>query len=111
MKDRVVLGLIDCPVCRTGGQELREATTKRAYMNCDQCDCQVFARSKFSDAKLRALVPPKPAPATTTTAKQDPPTDAKPAPKKQPATKQPAAPEPAVRPASAAAGAGFFRRG
>lgn len=79
--ERIIIGKITCPVCGTKDQELRQATTGRAYMNCDECDCQVFARSKFSDSKLRALVvaaAPTPAPAPPASPKKDPPS-AKPA--------------------------------
>lgn len=68
------IGRARCPICSTDRARLRVSAKSLAYINCDSCNAQVFARSDRSDEKLRSMhikeaapaVPeasPRPAPA------------------------------------------------
>lgn len=50
-----VLGAISCPVCGADAP-LKETKKKKAYITCDGCGCQIFARGVVSDASLRGRV-------------------------------------------------------
>lgn len=75
------IGLILCPCCEFPGAHVRETVKKRAYIVCDECSSQTFARGAVSDASIRrrmiasAATPPAPSPAPS------------PAPAKKPETK------------------------
>jgi hypothetical protein len=53
-----LIGKGTCPVC--GSEKARFTISKKqlACMTCNACNCQIFARSDFSDEKLRACVRP-----------------------------------------------------
>jgi hypothetical protein len=62
------IGLIVCPCCDFPGAHVRETVKRRAYIVCDECASQTFARGQVSDASIRrrmtaAAVQPDPAPA------------------------------------------------
>lgn len=58
------LGLCRCPVCDSRRASLRLSAKQLAYLVCDACNVQIFARSDRSDERLRAsLIPEAPAPA------------------------------------------------
>lgn len=43
------IGQCDCPVCKMSGAHVRKTTKGKAYILCDDCGCQIFARSVVSD--------------------------------------------------------------
>lgn len=96
MVENKILGKITCKFCQTGGQVLLESKKQKAYYVCDECDMQVFSRSKRSHNRLVELAtaapppaPPKPAPAPQPTKET---TDGKkPVPGKQPEPAKPRA--------------------
>lgn len=49
------IGRARCPICSTDRARLRVSGKSLAYICCDTCNVQVFARSDRSDEKLRAL--------------------------------------------------------
>lgn len=49
------IGRARCPICSTDRARLRVSSKSLAYITCDTCNAQVFARSDRSDEKLRAL--------------------------------------------------------
>lgn len=49
------IGHCRCPVCGHKRAALRFSGKKLAYVTCDSCNVQIFARSSNSDEKLRAL--------------------------------------------------------
>lgn len=76
------IGRCRCPVCDSTKARLRFSAKGLAYVNCDACNIQLFARSDNSDRLLRALHIPEAAPT--------PPVDPAPAdppPQKAPAKK------------------------
>jgi hypothetical protein len=82
------IGHCRCPVCANTKARLRVSSKQLAYVHCDACNSQIFARSDRGDAALRAMhikqAEPQAEPTTTTTAepvKPDAPAPA-PAPKK-----------------------------
>jgi hypothetical protein len=80
------IGLIVCPCCDFPGAHVRQTAKGRAYIVCDDCASQTFARGSVSDASIRrrmtpAAVQPDPAP-------DDPPAS-------KPAKRKTAAPAPA----------------
>lgn len=82
-----VIGRCRCPVCGSTRASLRVSAKQLAYVVCNGCNVQVFARSDASDEKLRALkVADEPA------AEPAPPVPAAPAPAPKPPT--PPAPPP-----------------
>ena len=91
------IGRCRCPVCDSDRARLRVNTKQLAYVVCDACNLQVFARSDRSDEKLRARhiaepATPDPAPAPTPAAL--------PAPAAAPAPAHAAAPTPQPAPAA-----------
>ena len=72
------IGRARCPVCKSTKARLRVNAKQLAYIVCDACNCQIFARSERSDEHLRqthvpdteqtAATAPAPAPARTTPA-------------------------------------------
>lgn len=63
------IGLIVCPCCDFPEAHVRETVKKKAYIVCDDCASQTFARGMVSDASIRrrmkpvaAAVQPDPAP-------------------------------------------------
>lgn len=50
-----ILGAISCPVCGADAP-LKETKKQKAYITCDGCGCQIFARGAVSDASLRGRV-------------------------------------------------------
>jgi len=90
------VGRCKCPVCASTRARLRVSAKQLAYVVCDACNAQVFARSDRSDAALRALHLPDAAPAPVEPASIPEPvrTEApapKPAPGRTDAPKPPAA--------------------
>jgi hypothetical protein len=88
-----IIGRCRCPVCQSDKASLRVSTRQLAYVLCNVCNLQAFARSDNSDSRLRALhladesaAAPAPAPEPVAT------------PTPKPAAK-PAAPVPAPAPA------------
>lgn len=67
----------NCPVCR-GDAALRETSKRKAYIVCENCGVQIFARGEISNRLLRemagvtsqpgAAVPPSTEPAKETPA-------------------------------------------
>jgi hypothetical protein len=62
------IGLARCPLPRCGSRKasLRLSTRGLAYLLCNACNCQIFARSERSDDGLRELqvmAAPEPEPA------------------------------------------------
>jgi hypothetical protein len=51
-----VIGRCHCPVCASTRASLRLSAKGLAYVLCNSCNVQVFARSGQSDEKLRALL-------------------------------------------------------
>lgn len=82
--EREVIGNLKCPVCGTGGAELKLASTKKAYLICDECDVQIFSRSKRSDELLRERATPI---VKTETKPSEQKTETRPAADQQPAAK------------------------
>lgn len=54
-----ILGAINCPVCGADAP-LKQTKKQKAYITCDGCGCQIFARGAVSDASLRGRVKAKP---------------------------------------------------
>lgn len=79
------IGLARCPACENRKASLRVSTKGLAYLVCNACNAQIFARSERSDEALRALLIAAPTP--------------EPAPAPEPTPPQPA-PEPAPTPAA-----------
>ena len=50
------IGRCRCPVCSSDRARLRVSAKQLAYITCDSCNLQAFARSDRSDEKLRALL-------------------------------------------------------
>ena len=55
------IGRCRCPACESTRARLRVSAKQLAYVTCDTCNVQVFARSDRSDALLRALLVVEPA--------------------------------------------------
>ena len=51
-----VIGRCSCPVCGSDKASLRLSAKQLAYVHCNTCHFQGFARSDHSDGKLRALL-------------------------------------------------------
>lgn len=49
------IGRCTCPVCKSGRASLRVSAKQLAYITCNTCNFQGFARSDRSDELLRAL--------------------------------------------------------
>jgi hypothetical protein len=88
---RDVLGPCTCPVCESERASARLSSKGLAYVVCDGCNAQVFARSGKSDEKLRARIKAAPAPT------QQPEPENNPAPAAPPAPIAPA-PAPGAKP-------------
>lgn len=79
------IGRCRCPVCSSTRAHLRFSGKQLAYITCNACNVQVFARGERSDAAMRAMhVPdepeaPAPAPALPAPAAQRPALQAPPA--------------------------------
>lgn len=90
------IGRCSCPVCKSTRARLRVSTKQLAYVTCDTCNAQVFARSDRSDEALRALhINDEQAPAQETAkqpAKQPEPVQQDKAPAATPVPAQAAAP-------------------
>lgn len=56
------IGQCDCPVCDKSGAHVRKTTKGKAYILCDDCGCQIFARSVVSDAIMLGWVGQVPTP-------------------------------------------------
>lgn len=84
---RDVLGQCSCPVCSSDRASARLSAKGLAYVVCDACNSQVFARSGKSDQLLRDRIKAQSKPA-------DPAPNPVPAADPTPAP-QPAPPEPA----------------
>lgn len=106
MADRNDIGHCRCPLCGSTSARLSVSAKQLAYVTCNGCQAQIFARSDRSDAILRAthvtqadpLPAPAPAPTPATTPKPAP--AVKPAPAPQP--------EPPAPPPKAGMGWGIF---
>lgn len=96
-----VIGRCKCPVCSSTRASLRVSAKQLAYVVCNACNAQVFARSDTSDEKLRALLVSDPAPG--------PAPAPEPAPAPTPAPTPAPAPAPAPVPEPARTGWGFLR--
>lgn len=104
------IGACKCPVCSSKSARLRVSAKSLAYVTCNTCNSQVFARSDRSDEALRALHIPDAAPAPAA-----PPTPAPaPVPVVTPVTPAPAKPaapapiQPTKQPAPSGLGWGFL---
>jgi hypothetical protein len=89
--ERVAIGVARCPCCDSRRAALRLSSRQLAYLVCNTCNVQLFARSERSDLLLRALQIPTvhdPAPAPE-------PTPPQPAPEPAPAPAAPPARAPA----------------
>lgn len=55
-----VLGRCTCPLCKSEfSQEVRESEkSRKPYLNCDECGCQIFARQPASVKILHSLAAP-----------------------------------------------------
>lgn len=53
---RADIGEINCPICGMSGAHVRETERGRAYIVCDECVVQIFARGAESDKKIRAAM-------------------------------------------------------
>jgi len=51
-----VIGRCHCPVCKSVKGSLRLSAKGLTYVHCNTCHVQVFARSSYSDEKLRELL-------------------------------------------------------
>jgi hypothetical protein len=60
---RKVLGTCTCPNCGYDKAQVREDSRGFAYIKCDECDYQGFARSRRGDEKMRAKLAPASSPA------------------------------------------------
>lgn len=58
-----VLGLAACPVCHSPRSTVRLSSQELAYLVCQGCNIQIFARSGRGDELLRKLITAAPAPA------------------------------------------------
>lgn len=56
------IGRCKCPVCQSDRAHLRVSSKGLAYVVCNSCQAQVFARSDRSDELLRAMHRPEPDP-------------------------------------------------
>lgn len=102
------IGQCRCPLCGSTSARLSVSAKQLAYVTCNGCQAQIFARSDRSDALLRALhikgdePPADPAPAPA-------PAKPAPAPKPVPEPKPTPQPEPPkAEPKSAGLGWGIF---
>jgi hypothetical protein len=50
------IGHCRCPVCASEKARLRVSTKQLAYITCDSCNVQLFARSDRSDRLVREFV-------------------------------------------------------
>jgi len=57
------IGRCRCPVCASDRARLRVSAKQLAYVTCDTCNAQIFARSDRSDEKLRSMLVAEAAPA------------------------------------------------
>ncbi len=55
---RADIGLIKCPICAMSGAHVRETEKHRAYILCEECNVQIFARGTESDKAIRAAMKP-----------------------------------------------------
>lgn len=55
---RADIGLIACPICGMSGAHVRETDKGRAYILCEECNVQIFARGAESDKSIRAAMVP-----------------------------------------------------
>lgn len=62
---RDTLGRCDCPVCGSDRAAVRLSGKGLAYLVCDACNSQVFARSGKSDQLLRDRIKPDARPVRT----------------------------------------------
>lgn len=89
-----VLGKCRCPVCKTPDQVMKQSDKGRPYLMCDECDVQIFARSKRSGDAMLALLdkpatPAAPPAAQPAPKKETPREEAKPAVAAKPVQQQP----------------------
>lgn len=72
------IGTITCPCCDFAGAHVRQTAKGRAYIVCDECSSQTFARGSVSDASVRrrmipiVAVPVQPDPAPDTPPEKKP---------------------------------------
>jgi hypothetical protein len=52
------IGLIVCPCCDFAGAHVRQTAKGRAYIVCDDCSSQTFARGSVSDSSIRRRMTP-----------------------------------------------------
>lgn len=57
------IGTITCPACDFPDAAVRESAKGKAYVVCDECGSQTFARGEKSDASIRRRMKPCAAPA------------------------------------------------
>lgn len=74
---RADIGTINCPICAMSGAHVRETEKRRAYILCEECNVQIFARGADSDKKIRAAMKPE---GEETPAEKPAPKEAEPAP-------------------------------
>lgn len=69
------IGKCKCPLCFSTKASLRVSAKQLAYIHCDTCHVQVFARSDRSDELARnlAIKEPEPAPAPVVVRATEPP--------------------------------------
>jgi hypothetical protein len=96
------IGLIACPCCEWPDAHVRETIKKKAYIVCDECSSQTFARGPLSHDRIVNRMRPVAAPVAPETPPEQ---EAAPMPAKKPAAKKPApkaAPPKAAEPKPAA---------
>lgn len=101
-----MIGRCSCPVCESTRASLRVSTKRLAYVVCDACNSQTFARSDRSDDKLRARLIER-AGAVAAAPELEPTKDEPVVPKVAPVAR-PVAPEPKPTPAPSGAGWGML---
>lgn len=94
MGESVKLGTGRCPVCGSVKARYTLSAKGLAVITCNACNFQGFARSEHSDERLRALITPEAAPASSSSTPAAP---AAPAPAAPPVSSSPA-PAPAEPP-------------
>lgn len=50
------LGKCACPICEMSGAAVRVTGKGKAYILCEECGCQIFARGFTADKKIRERV-------------------------------------------------------
>lgn len=89
------IGTVRCPWCASDRASVTVTKSGLCAVTCNACHCQTFARSDYSDTKIRQAMtplpkeaaPPPAPPATASPIVVDPPVISAPAPKAPPESK------------------------